>query len=100
LESVCSAIFLAATGPGAGPFRRTRRIGVLKASSVVSPEWPGGPPDRPAYGPVPPDLAPNHSVKPAFHLALVSSDFEFLFVTCIFIWCCFALLAFFRLFLD
>jgi hypothetical protein len=63
----------------AGPFRRTRRIGVLNASSVVPPEWPGSPPDRPAYGPVPPDLAPNHSVKPAFHLALVSSNFEFLF---------------------
>jgi hypothetical protein len=46
---------------------------------VVSLEWPGGPPDRPAYGPVPPDLVPNHSVKPAFHLALVSSDLEFLF---------------------
>jgi hypothetical protein len=25
----------------------------------ASPEWPGGPPNRPAYGPVLPDLPPN-----------------------------------------
>jgi hypothetical protein len=25
----------------------------------ASPEWPGGPPDRLAYGPVPPDLPPD-----------------------------------------
>jgi hypothetical protein len=53
----------------AGPFRQTCRIGVLNASLVVSPEWAGSPLD----------LAPNHSIKPPFHLALVSSDFEFLF---------------------
>jgi hypothetical protein len=27
----------------------------------ASPEWPDGPPDRPAYGPVLPDLPPNWS---------------------------------------
>jgi hypothetical protein len=81
-------------------WRRIRRIGVLKASLVVSPEWPGGLPDRPAYGPVPPDLAPNHSVKPAFHLALVSSDLEFLFrdMYLYLVLLCFACI--FRLFLD
>jgi hypothetical protein len=62
-----------------GPFWRTRRTGILNASSVEPPEWPGGPPDRPTYDPVPPDLAPNHSVKPPFHLALVPSDLEFFF---------------------
>jgi hypothetical protein len=94
LESVCSANFSAATGPGAGlpggsaelafsiPVRRARRI---------------GPPDD---GPVPPDLAPNHSVKPAFHLALVSSDLEFLFrdMYLYLVLLCFACV--FRLFLD
>jgi hypothetical protein len=39
-----------------GPFRRTHRTGVQNTSSASSPEWPGGPPDRPANGPVPPDL--------------------------------------------
>jgi hypothetical protein len=42
-----------------GPFWQTRRTGIQNTSSASSPEWPGGPPDRPAYGPVPPDLPPD-----------------------------------------
>jgi hypothetical protein len=54
-----------------GPFRRTRRTGVLYASLARRPEWPGGPPDSPAPSPVLPNLAPNLSDKLPLHRALV-----------------------------
>jgi hypothetical protein len=84
-----------------GPFRWARWTGILNASSAARRNGP----------------AARRTVQPLVWsrwtwrrttlsnflsiLHLFLPDFEFLFsMTCIFIWCCFFLLVFFRLFLD